>query len=74
MADVQHQSDEVLHQDAVEGVVDDELKDLSTQAAITNLVAITGGESPTEAEHNAVITRVNLLTQVLRDSGLIPSS
>lgn len=78
MADVQHEGDEVLHQDAVEkvaeGVVDQELKDLSTQAAITNLVAITGGESPTEAEHNAVITRLNILTQVLRDMGAIPST
>lgn len=78
MGDEQHEGDKVLHQDAVEGVaetvVDQELKDLSSQAAITNLVAITGGESPTEAEHNAVITRVNLLTQVLRDAGLIPAS
>lgn len=80
--DEQHAGDKILHQDAVEdvvadvaeGVVDQELKDLSTQVAVTNLVAITGGESPTEVEHNAVITRVNLLTQVLRDAGLIPAT
>lgn len=78
----QHPSDKVLHQDAheelIEEVLDDELEeanaDLSSQAAITDLAAITGGEVPTEVEHNAVRTRVNLLTQVLRDAGLIPSA
>lgn len=40
-------------------------------AAITDLTAITGGESPTEAEHNAVITKVNALLAALRTAGLL---
>lgn len=40
-------------------------------AAIVDLAAITGGEAPTEVEHNVVRTRVNLLTQIMRDRGLI---
>lgn len=35
------------------------------------LVAITGGESPTEAEHNLVITLVNELRAALAEKGLI---
>lgn len=70
----QHEGDIIEHQDDVEQVVDEELERASSQGALTNLAAITGGESPTEAEHNAVRTRVNVLTQVLRDAGLIPSA
>jgi len=69
----QNPNDTVLHQDAHEALIDDKLADASAQAAVTDLAAITGGEAPTEAEHNAVRTRVNLLTQVLRDAGLIPT-
>lgn len=83
MSDQQHPDDTILHQDAVEDVVEEvldspELEEslgaLSSQGALTDLAAITGGESPTEAEHNAVLTRVNVLTQVMRDAGLIPSA
>jgi hypothetical protein len=74
----QHADDIIPHQDQVEevagDVVDDKLEDASSQGVLTDLVAITGGESPTEAEHNAVRTRVNVLTQVLRDAGLIPTA
>ena len=41
------------------------------QAAIADLTAITGGESPTEAEHNAIVTKVNALLAALRILGLI---
>lgn len=75
-------NDTIPHQTETEAVVSDViaddvpefLEDASSQAALTDLVAITGGEAPTEAEHNAVRTRVNVLTQVLRDAGLIPSA
>ncbi len=67
-------TDIVPNQDNLEDFVDSHLADASTQAAVTDLAAITGGEAPTEAEHNAVRTRVNLLTQVLRDMGAIPSA
>lgn len=65
--------DKILHQDAVEEVIDDQLARTSDHAAIADLAAITGGESPTEAEHNAVRTKVNEILDVLRDAGLIPS-
>ncbi len=43
-----------------------------TQAtAITDATAITGGESPTEAEHNALITKINAILAALRNVGLI---
>lgn len=70
----QHDGDIIPHQDETEQVVDEQLERASSQGAVTNIVAITGGESPTEAEHNALVTRVNVLTQVLRDAGLIPSA
>jgi len=51
------------------------ITDDGTQAsAIADLVAITGGESPTEEEHNAVITAVNKILAALRGVGIIASS
>lgn len=45
-----------------------------TQAsAITDATAITGGESPTEAEHNALVTKLNSVLAALRGAGLIAS-
>jgi len=43
-------------------------------AAIANLTAITGGEAPTEAEHNAVRTAVNSILAALRGAGIIAAS
>lgn len=68
--------EEILH----EADVDEEIQEQidvalgDPHAVVADLVAITGGEAPTEAEHNAVRTRVNLLTQILRDAGLIATS
>lgn len=46
-----------------------------TQAtAIANATAITGGESPTEAEHNALVTKMNSMLDALRGAGIIASS
>ena len=46
-----------------------------TQAgAIADLAAITGGESPTETEHNALRTAVNSILAALRGAGIIASS
>jgi hypothetical protein len=70
----QRPDDTILHQAETETVIEEVIADASAQAAITDLAAITGGEAPTEAEHNAVRTRVNLLTQVLRDMGAIPAA
>jgi hypothetical protein len=39
--------------------------------AIADLTAITGGEAPTEAEHNLIITKVNALLAALRTAGLL---
>jgi len=45
-----------------------------TQAsAITDATAITGGESPTEAEHNAALTKINSILAALRGVGIIAS-
>lgn len=63
----------VEHQAAHEALIDEVLGEASTQGVLTNISAITGGEDPTEAEFNALVTRVNVLTQVLRDANLIPT-
>lgn len=41
------------------------------QAAIADLTAITSGDSPTEAEHNLVVTKVNAILAALRTVGVI---
>lgn len=74
MSDIQRPDDTIPHQDLVEDVIDAELVTASDHAAIADLAAITGGESPTEAEHNLVVGKVNEILDVLRDSGLIPSA
>lgn len=57
--------------EALEDTIEDALEDLSTQVAVTNLAAPSG--TYVEAEAAADRTRINLLTQVLRDAGLIPT-
>jgi hypothetical protein len=44
------------------------------QATIADLAALTGGESPTEAEHNLVVSKVNAILAALEASGLFASS
>lgn len=44
------------------------------QAAITAVAAITGGESPTEAEHNLAVTAINAIITALEAHGLITSN
>lgn len=70
----QRADDNVEHEAAHDENIREELEDASSQGALTNVAAISGGESPTEAEFNALVTRVNALTQVLRDAGLIPAA
>jgi hypothetical protein len=41
------------------------------QTTIANLSAITGGEAPTEAEHNLIVTKVNAILTALKDAGVI---
>lgn len=51
-----------------------QITNAGTQAgAIADLAAITGGEAPTEAEHNAVRTAVNSILAALRGVGIIAS-
>lgn len=51
------------------------ITDDGTQAsAIADATAITGGESPTEAEHNTLITKLNSILAALRGVGIIASS
>lgn len=74
MPDIQEDGDRILHQDSVEEVVDERLDGVTSEnVAITDLVAITGGQSPTEAEHNLVITAINSILAALRSSGIIPT-
>jgi hypothetical protein len=57
--------------DALDDTIEDALEDLSTQVAVTNVSAPSA--TYVEAEAGAVVTRLNLVTQVLRDAGLIPT-
>jgi hypothetical protein len=51
------------------------ITDDGVQAAhIANLTAITGGDAPTEAEHNAVRTAVNSILAALRGVGVLATS
>lgn len=51
------------------------ITDDGTQAsAIADATAITGGESPTESEHNALLAKVNSILAALRGVGIIASS
>lgn len=43
-------------------------------ANIADLAAITGGESPTEAEHNLIVTKVNAILTALEEQGILLSS
>ena len=63
---------EILHQDDVENVIDEELKNLSTHAAIADLAD--ASSSYVQAEATETRTAVNDILVVLRDAGLIPSS
>lgn len=64
---------DILHEEDVRGVIEDEIEKGvgADQADIADLVAITGGESPTEAEHNAVVTKVNAILDALRTAGIL---
>lgn len=50
---------------------DTEHKNVPPAAAITDTVAITGGEAPTEAEFNALQTKFNTLLAACRVKGII---
>jgi len=75
MSDPQRPTDTVLHQEEHEDIVDEMLDgQIAENIAISDLVAITGGESPTEAEFNGVVTKVNAILTALRNSRIIPSA
>jgi hypothetical protein len=64
----------VPHEQAHADATDAQLRRTSDQGELVDIAALTGGEAPTEAEFNALVTRVNVLTQVLRDAELIPTA
>lgn len=68
----QRPGDTVPHQDDVEGVVDQQLKDTSDHAAIADLAS--PGASYVQAEAVAARDKINEILDVLRDAGLIPSA
>lgn len=70
-------ADETIpHEDEVEGVIRDELDggEGDANVVIADLAALTGGESPTEAEHNALRASHNAVLAALRKSGIIPTA
>lgn len=77
----QHPGDSILHQDDVEEVIGDtmeeniegDLADLSTHVHIPDAVAAVGS-TPTKAEFDAVVTKLNGVLATLRDASLLPSS
>lgn len=44
------------------------------QTKIADATAITGGESPTEAEHNALVTKINAILDILEDSKIMKAT
>ena len=73
MSDTLRPDDQIEHQRPTEAVIDERLDGvLDENEAIDDLVAITGGQSPTEAEHNSVISTVNDILAALRNSKIIP--
>ena len=47
---------------------------LTAAATIADVAALTGGESPTEAEFNAFATKFNTLLASLETAGILASS
>lgn len=68
----QQPGDKVLHQDAVEEVVNDQLARTSDHAAIADLAAPSAAY--VEAEALAARGKINEILDVLRDAGLIPAA
>lgn len=68
--------DTILHQDDVEDVISDTIEAGvgEDNAAIADFVAITGGESPTEAEFNTLGAKVNLILAALRNNGIVDAT
>jgi hypothetical protein len=57
--------------EASAGTEVDTILDAAPAAAVADLTAITGGEAPTEAEHNLVLAKVNTILARLRTLGLL---
>ena len=67
----QNPSDTILHQDAVENVIDKRLEDASAQGAIATPAS--PGASYVQAEVVALRTAIAAILVVIRDAGLIPT-
>lgn len=68
----QQPGDKVLHQDAVEEVIDDQLMRTSDEGVMADVPA--AAAAPTQAEFNALQASHNKVLGVLRDAGLIPTA
>ena len=71
--------DTVQHQDAHEAIIDSRVAEAldgqdTENVAIDDLVEITGGQHPTEEEHNLLVTTINDILAALRSSHIIPES
>jgi BarA-like signal transduction histidine kinase len=64
--------DKILHEADVEAVIDEELEDVSTHAAIADLAA--PSSTYVEAEALAQRNATNAILAVLRDAKLIPTT
>ena len=64
---------DILHERDVREVIVDEIEERLGEEgdAIADLTAITGGETPTEAEHNLVVAKVNAVLAALRTANII---
>jgi hypothetical protein len=68
----QQPGDRILHQNAVEDVVDDQLERASDEGVMADVAAAVA--APTQAEFNALQESHNKVLGVLRDAGLIPTA
>lgn len=58
----------------VYSLADTEFKKVAPSATIADVTALTGGESPTEAEFNALATKFNALLAAAKAKGIIASA
>jgi len=79
MVDQQNPDDVILHQDAVEDVVE-EIFDrqidgsVNNNSAIADAEGIQDGDSLTETDFNLLVGKVNDILVVLRNSKIIPQT
>lgn len=67
--------EQILHEEDVKEVINEEIDErFEDNVVIADLVAITGGEAPTEVEYNLIVTKVNAILAALRGAGIVPTA